>query len=526
MRQLARRFALVPLIVAGAWAGSVRGQEAIDPARVAAVQPLDAKALQAHIGFLASDLLEGRDTPSPGLDVAAQYIASQFQRAGLEPAGTAGYFQIAPYELEEPDAGSFRLDLTYDGTTHALGLDRVSFNRFRELDLKDLPLVRINAIGADDVPADLDVAGKAVVLVRPDTPAEDTPAAKSERDKARSALLTKVANLKPGLILDLDPGTKQGTGLPKGRLIDPERRGVGLGRFVQDRPGSPVLTLHDPELGQTLAKAPSLTGLPGSVSLRLGAPVTRAIQLKNVAGLLRGSDPELAKTYVIVSAHYDHIGVGGRPGEPDRIFNGANDDASGTAAVMELASTLARVEPRPKRSLLFLTFFGEEKGLVGSRYYGRHPLVPIADTVAHVNLEQVGRTDDSEGPMVNRASMTGFDFSDVGTIFAKAGTLTGVEVFKHPRNSDAFFARSDNQALADEGVPAHTLCVAFMFPDYHQLGDHADKIDYANLSRVGRTFAVGLLMIADSPTAPAWNAENARTKRYVEAWKRYHTESK
>ncbi len=507
-------------------AGARQAPVVADPPaeRVAAVPALDANALRSHIAFLASDLLEGRDTPSPGLDVAAEYIAAQFRRAGLEPIGTDGYFQVAPYEVEEPDAGSFRLDLSYDGKEYRPGLDRVSFNRFRELDLVDLPLVRVNAAEPGAVPDDLDVKGKAVVLVRPAV--AEGPEAEAAAEKARGLVLAKLTSQAPGLILDVDGSTDRGTGLPRGRLVDPERRGVGLGRFVQDRPGSPVITLHDPALAALLGQAPSLTGLPGKLTVRLGAPVTKPVKLKNVAGLIRGSDPALADTYVIVSAHYDHVGVGGRPGEPDRIFNGANDDASGTAAVMELARVLAAVQPAPKRSILFLTFFGEEKGLVGSRYYGRHPLVPIAKTVAHVNLEQVGRTDDSEGPMVNRASMTGFDFSDVGTSFARAGALTGVEVFKHPRNSDAFFARSDNQALADEGVPAHTLCVAFMYPDYHKAADHWDKIDYDNLARVGRAFGLGLLLIADSPTAPAWNRENTKTKRYVEAWERYHPPAK
>ena len=167
-----------------------------------------------------------------------------------------------------------------------------------------------------------------------------------------------------------------------------------------------------------------------------------------------------------------------------------------------------------------MTVFGEERGLLGSRYYGRHPIFPIEKTVADVNLEQVGRTDDTEGSMVNRASMTGFDFSDVGEIFKQAGALTGIDVFKHPQNSDSFFGRSDNQALADQGVPAHTLCVAFVYPDYHGVGDHWDKVDYDNMARTNRMVALGLMMIADNPVAPKWNEANPKTARYVEAWKK------
>ncbi len=167
-----------------------------------------------------------------------------------------------------------------------------------------------------------------------------------------------------------------------------------------------------------------------------------------------------------------------------------------------------------------MTFFGEEHGLLGSRYYGRHPLVPIKQTVADINLEQVGRTDDSEGPRVSAAAMTGHGYSDISEVFAAAGEAEGVKLEKHPRFSDAFFGRSDNQALADLGVPAHTLCVAFIYPDYHGAGDHWDKIDYANMAKVDRMVAHGLLLLADDPVAPRWNASNPKAARYLKAWKK------
>jgi Zn-dependent M28 family amino/carboxypeptidase len=258
---------------------------------------------------------------------------------------------------------------------------------------------------------------------------------------------------------------------------------------------------------------------PAKVSVKVPQRVERPANLRNVIGLMRGSDPVLSETYVFVTAHYDHLGA--RPDQPgDFIFNGANDDGSGTVSVIELASALTRLKTKPRRSVVFMTVFGEELGLLGSQYYGRNPIFPLAKTVADINLEQVGRTDSSEGSQVNRASLTGFDFSDIGPIFKRAGELTGIEVYKHEKNSDAFFARSDNQALADVGVPAHTLCVAFVYPDYHQVGDHWDKIDYPNLARTDRMVALALWMIATSEEAPKWNEANTKTQRYVEAWKR------
>ena len=245
---------------------------------------------------------------------------------------------------------------------------------------------------------------------------------------------------------------------------------------------------------------------------------------RNVAGILRGSDPALRDTYVVVSAHYDHLGVreNCEPAREDCVYNGANDDGSGTVGVVELASALSKLNPRPRRSILFLTFFGEELGLVGSRYYGRHPLVPFQKTIAQVNMEQIGRTDDSEGPQVGTLAVTGFDYSDVGAALQRAGEAEGVRVYKHPTNSDAYFSRSDNQSLADVGVPAHTAGVAFQFPDYHAVGDEWPKVDFANMARVVRTVGRAALDLADSAGEPRWNEQNPRTAPYVEAWKKLH----
>ncbi len=120
--------------------------------------------------------------------------------------------------------------------------------------------------------------------------------------------------------------------------------------------------------------------------------------------------------------------------------------------------------------MLFMAFFGEEEGGYGSAWYGRHPIVPLAKTVADINLEHMGRTDDEDGPKLNSATLTGFDFSDMPQEFVKAGELTGIKVYKDEKRSDAYFSRSDNQTLADNGIPAHTMCVAYDFSDYHGVG--------------------------------------------------------
>jgi Zn-dependent M28 family amino/carboxypeptidase len=191
-------------------------------------------------------------------------------------------------------------------------------------------------------------------------------------------------------------------------------------------------------------------------------------------------------------------------------------------SVVEIASALAAQDRHPARSILFMTFFGEERGLVGSRYYGRHPLVPLEKTIADLNLEQIGRTDATDGPQIGTASITGFDFSELPGILADAGKVAGIKVYKNEQASDPYFARSDNQALADVGIPAHTLCVAFDYPDYHKVGDHWEKVDYTNMAKVDRAVALALLHVASDAPPPKWNEGNPKAKKYVEAARKLH----
>jgi len=354
-RNARRTYAALILLLFSAWFGSGLAAQSrrstsggplfLTPEMRIVSAHITANSLRGNLSFIASDLLEGRNTPSRGLDIAAEYIAAQFRRLDLEPAGDDGYFQT--------------------------------------------------------------------VTLYPDDPAS-----------------------------------------PKAR---------------------------------------------------------------NVAGILRGSDPKLKDTYVILSSHYDHVGMA-ETGD-DRIFNGANDDASGTVSVMEVAGALASLHPRPRRSVLFILFCGEEKGLRGSRYYVTHPLVPLAQTIAHLNLEQVGRTDATEGMKVGVANVTGFDYSGVVPILVDAGRRAGVKVLKDTMSSDRYFNRSDNGPLARTGIPAHTLSVAYEFPDYHGVGDEWQKIDYDNMAKVDQAVGIAMLNLASTLTPPKWNADNPAAKPYADAGK-------
>ena len=256
---------------------------------------------------------------------------------------------------------------------------------------------------------------------------------------------------------------------------------------------------------------------PGNKDSYFQVATFRDKPVRNVIGLLPGSDPTLKSTYLLVTCHYDHVGVRGTEG--DTIFNGANDNGSGTVSVVELAHAFGAMKTRPKRSIVFMTFWGEEKGLQGSRYYGQNPVFPLASTVGMVNLEQLGRTDDDQGSQIARFAMTGYDFTDIPSTFARAGKVAGIQVDSRPQG-DPYFMASDNAALAAVGIPAHTISVSYSFPDYHKASDHWDKIDYENMAKVVKAVGLGVLNLANSSKAPIWNASNPKTKRYIDAQKK------
>lgn len=489
---------------------------AIAPEVQTVLDRISEDSLRGHLSFIASDALEGRHTPSRGQEIAAEYIAAQFRRAGLEPVGDDGYFQTANWAVLEGDPAAFGLSLVAHGNAIGVNAAQVSYPGDQALEINNAKLFKLDYKDADGLAAlkPEQVAGQVVIAEIPDfrlQPREQW----GDSSRKQNEFMTKVKALNPVLIISIDRANPVGRGLGTKRLIDPETRRQMPVAAAQ------MLTLHDTRAIK-LFDAMKAGEAGAAISLQVPASTERSVKLRNVIGVLRGSDPVLKDSYVLVTGHYDHIGTSAQRCTPignDTICNGANDDGSGTVSVIELASALATLKQRPKRTLVFMTVFGEESGLLGSRYYGRHPVFPIEKTIADVNLEHVGRTDDSEGDRTGTATLTGFDYTDVGPIFEKAGELTGIRVYKHLQNSDSFFGRSDNQALADQGVPAHTLCVAFIFPDYHQAGDHWDKINYPNLAKTNRMVALALLTIADNTTEPKWNEANPKTEKYVKAWK-------
>jgi hypothetical protein len=458
----------------------------------AQVQPkVTANDLKADVSFLASDALEGRGTPSKGLDIAAEYIASEFRRAGLEPAGDDGYFQTAPYASVTPNSEGLELTLETGDRVIKAESASMGLQEAAAADLSHVPAVKAtmtDAAALDALTPD-QVRGKVLLLVIPP----------DAQYSVTRGIPDAVVRLGPALVLSV---RTHGRGLSAGsRLRDTSAPGAKV----------PILAVWDAAIQTAVAAAEEIR-----VSVHIPAPAAVPVKLRNVIGVLRGSDPALKDTYLVLTAHYDHLGVRGS-GEGDRIFNGANDDASGTSSVVEIAKALAALAPRPRRSIVFMTFFGEELGDLGSRYYCQHPVFPLAKTIADINLEQLGRTDDSEGPRLLQFNLTGFDYTGIAAFLSKAGGETGIRVVKDVENSDSFFGRSDNAAFADAGVPSTTLSVSYIFPDYHRPGDEWPKLDYDNMAKVDDAVALGVYGIADSAEAPQWNKANPKTARYAEA---------
>ncbi len=433
----------------------------------AAIDRISADSLRTNLSYLASDALEGRGTPSHGLDLAADYIAAQFQRAGLNPAAGDSYFQAANFDQATVGMEGFQLILASGGQSIRVSRDEVRVRSFAGLDLTSTPVLKLPGHGA--IPS---IAGKVV--------------AGDEGRYGTERLLAELQDKKPALILIV------------GKTSDtpPRRRDA----FLDEADGghAPVIRIRRTEAASLLSDRDEMT-----VTLHLAKPVLKEAVLRNVAALLRGSDPALRNQYLLVTAHYDHLGK-----SPKGIFNGANDNGSGTVSVIEIARALAALNPHPKRSILFMTVFGEEEGLLGSYYYAEHPLVRLKDTVANINLEQMGRTDEKSGTRILTFAFTGPSFSNLPEIMSGAAKAEGINTWKL-KDADSYFDRSDNYAFALRGVVAHTIAVAAEFPDYHALGDKWEKIDYANMAKVDRGVAAGIIAIADDLEPPKWSDAKA-----------------
>jgi Zn-dependent M28 family amino/carboxypeptidase len=249
--------------------------------------------------------------------------------------------------------------------------------------------------------------------------------------------------------------------------------------------------------GSFLQKAPLPNPLPpGVVGLLAGFAQVPRTETWNVVGVLRGSDPVAGKDAILLTAHLDHLGIGPVK-KGDRIYNGADDDASGTTAVIELARVFAG-GPRPARTLLFVLFGSEEIGGYGNRYFLDHPPVPLSRIVANLEFEMIGRPD----PALPRDGLwlTGFERSDLGPELARHGA----SLVADPHPAQKFFQRSDNYSLARRGIVAQTVSSFGLHADYHEPSDEIARIDFPHMTRTIGSMVEPIEWLAQTTWKPRW----------------------
>ncbi|MEJ2548066.1 MAG: M28 family peptidase [Gemmatimonadota bacterium] len=454
---------------------------------------IDSAGILGHVAFLASDELAGRDTPSPGLEAAAEYIARRFEALGLTPAGDDGdWLQRYPYLSASFDAESSRLTAEGDGGGATLAFGEQWFAMPVGPDHERLRAGAVygGAVGDHAYPPEAE--GRIVAVT-------SGPGLGME---LFAEIGYAVQSGAAGLLIILNPA------IPSEAI--PSIAGQVRGLPAQDIPVLGVLRSAAADLftaaGQEIDLVAPVEGSGTPMELSVDLTVRVAMDREefeppNVAALLPGSDPALRASYVVYTAHFDHVGIGTPDAEGDSIYNGADDDASGTALVLEVAEAFASLPEPPKRSVLFLAVSGEEKGLLGANYWAENPTVPIEGVIANINADMVGRN------APDTLIAIGGEYSSLGPLseqVAAALPELGLVIAPDPDPSENAFFRSDHVAFVRKQVPA-VFYTTWLHEDYHAPSDEVEAIDVDKLTRVSRlAFRVGW-EVAQNDIAPAWN---------------------
>lgn len=460
-----------------------------------------------RVGVIAHDSMQGRNTPSPGLDKTANWIASEFRRFGLKGGAEGGSF-IQRYPLHETtlDVAGSTLSLAGRATLH-FGADLLPLRGASPAKVGGGLVVLAGDVTAESLRG-VDLTGKHVALVLP-------PEATASR-RAYFGLVAAVASAGAASVLvasDVDDaawasataqamrasvrwpseeGAENVTAVPMVQI-----RTSALARILEGA-GLPAEVQVKAGAGMHVQDVP---GVSGTLEIRVQESQTSA---PNVVGILEGSDPELKGEYVVFSGHMDHVGMGTPDANGDSIFNGADDDASGTVAVMEVAEAMTSMPVAPRRSMIFLLVSGEEKGLWGSQYYADNPSVPVENLVADLNADMVGRN------WPDTIVAIGKEHSDLGE------TLNRVNQ-RHPElrmtaiddiwPEERFYYRSDHFNFARKGVP-----ILFFFngthPDYHGRDDEPDRLDTEKAARISQLLFFLGMEVANADQRPKWNPES------------------
>ncbi|HEV2867338.1 MAG TPA: M28 family metallopeptidase [Allosphingosinicella sp.] len=535
----------IRLVLAAAAALSLAPSIAAPVAPVAKGSPeilTDAAGIRAHMAFLADDLLEGREAGTRGDALAQLYIAARFSAARLTPAGDhGGYLQPFRVRGTQLDRDSVRFAVTgaRGARTFRNGGDVALFGDPVETDQRiDAPVVFAGygivapERGIDDYRG-LEVRGK-VVAVLGGPPAFLPPAEAAHYGSTDQQRLTAEAHGAIGVIHLWTPALEQRfafAGLESllGRTdlnwIGPDGRasvvapGVRLRAFTRGAATEALLeggARSWPELlAEARTRSPRGFALPARVSVARRSRHDDRLTTANVAALLEGSDPRLRGEVVVVSAHFDHVGIG-EPVAGDAIYNGALDNAAGTAILLELAQRLAQAPERPRRSILFLAAAAEEKGLIGSDYFAAHPTPGAARIIADINI-------DGALPFYDFSDVIGFgaEQSQLAERLAAAAGQIGLAVAPDPFPEEGFFTRSDQYSFVRRGIPSLFLFTGFTDMSGRNVGravwddatvrlvhqpsdDLSQPIDYPALAKFGEVARRLALEVANAPERPLW----------------------
>ena len=504
------RWLLLALLTLG-W-GSAFADRSTWMLRAETITPTD---LQAHLEFIASDALEGHDTPSRGLDIAGRYIVSHLQRWGLKPAGENGtYYQTMTYQTATLQPTESRIEI--GGRTFRYGEGFVA---------RAVPLnttARLVYVGDGwSHPAEglnpyegLELQGAIMVTLA----SYPEPVQEMGLEKAREMgwISPEENALKHGAvaILRVDPTDMERIErlarfwTQRRTIVELESRSPSVPLLVVARPVLEILFAGEPHsVAEILQRAEEGNHVPPfalspqkQLSVKLSVQTTTETA-RNVIAYVEGADPVLKHEFVSLGAH--HVGVGRADGRGDTIYNGADDNGSGSVVLLEIAEALA-TGARPKRSVLFLWYVGEEKGLLGSRLFTERPTVPLENIIVNINLDMVGRSKQAGDTNPRNKDLSGLD-----EIFVIGPRVASPDLGKVLEQVNSQYLNlklnpmySDHVNFVRKGIPALFFFSGF-HEDYHRPSDHVGKIDFEKMVRVARTVFGLVWQLADSPEKPA-----------------------
>ena len=497
----------------------------------------DGKSWWDHVKVLADDNMQGRETGSPGLQKAEAYVVDQLKQAGVEPAGEQGYYQPVKLTSRAIDEKHSSMALVKEGKAEPLTLGEDAFFSTR-VDLApklEAPLIfvgyglKIPEENYDDL-AGLDLKGKIAVVFSGIPSSIPGPLGSHYQTAAERWRVLKEA----GAIGALSIPNPASMDIPwSRRTLSRTHASMELiGAEFNDTAGEKIAGVINPEHADKffansghnfqeildIAKdRKQLPRFPLNISLRARAKTTtQDVQSANVIGKLTGSDPILKNEYVVLSAHIDHLGIG-EPIHGDKLYNGAMDNASGDAVLLDVASALKSAQEKPKRSLLFVFVTGEEKGLLGSKYFTARPTVPKNSMVADINIDMFLPLYALKSVMVY-----GLNESDLGGDLRRVADKDGVEVQDDPEPQRNSFIRSDQYNFIRHGIPAITMKVGYkpgseedktfhnwLHQRYHAPSDDLSQpIDQSAAAKYEQVISQLMLTIADDSKRPQWKQQS------------------